>query len=66
MTPKQAAKKLGLDPSQVRRLIRQGILKATQFAMPSGYYYDITPNEIRRFKRLDRPQRGRPRKGDQW
>ena len=68
MTCKQAANRLGCDPSCVRGLIRSGRLPAVRMQMPTGQFiYDISPEnvakEAERYRtEKQKTRRGRPRK----
>ena len=55
LTTKQAAEKLGVDESTVRRLILDGKIPATKF----GRAHQISDRDLAKFKRpaMGRPQR---------
>jgi excisionase family DNA binding protein len=61
MTTQEAAEALGIDRSRVLRFIRDGRLQAERH----GRDWWITPQEVERFKALERPmgwKKGRKRK----
>jgi len=67
MTPRQAAAVIGCDVSQVRRLISSGALLAKRRKMPGGYYYDIKPQDVRRYANTPQTSgypRGQKRKAE--
>lgn len=63
MTTTQAAKLIGCDPSSVRRMIRQNLIRGKKVAYPDGTFaYDITQKEVDRVKKLPKTEtRGYPR-----
>lgn len=65
MTPTQAAKIIGCTPGQVRTLVRAGKIGATKTKQPGGYYYEITPQEVKRYSKIVNGgwPRGKKRKG---
>jgi len=50
LSPKQVAQKYGFSASQIRRLISQGLIKATLL----GSYYVIDEKDIKKLKRRRR------------
>lgn len=62
MVPKEAADVIGCSVPHVRALIRDGKLKAKKVPLEhgGGFYYEIKPTEVERYKNLP-PSRGYPR-----
>ncbi len=61
ITTKELAKKLGVDPSRVRRMILDGLILAEK----AGRDNFITDAEVKRLESLDR-KAGRPKKKTAW
>lgn len=61
MTPKKAARMIGISVSQIGRLIRAKKIKAKKTPLPfGGFMYDVPLKEARRYR--DQPQtKGWPR-----
>ena len=57
LTTKQAAEKLNVVPSRIRRMILDGVIKAEKFGRDNV----IAEAEIKRIEKLDRKP-GRPKK----
>lgn len=60
LSTKEAADIIGCCPQHVRLMIKQGKLKAESVGCPTGIYYLIELNEVRRVAKLSH-DRGRPR-----
>ena len=52
MTATEAAKIIGISPSQVRTLIRKKKIKAKRVKYPGGYYYQIQKREAIRYRNI--------------
>lgn len=50
LTPTEVADKYGFHPSHIRRLIREGVIKARKF----GNYYAIEERSVKKLKRKRR------------
>lgn len=56
MTPREAARKIGCNTSNVRYLIREGVLPAEQKETIGGFVYDISAKDVTAY--AQKPQRG--------
>lgn len=64
MTPAEAAKIIGIYPSAVRGAIRNKTLKARKVKSHKnqfGYVYDISPDEVKKYKKSNPNHIGWPR-----
>lgn len=61
MTPSQVAMKVGCSVSTVKKLIREGVVKATKVKITDkSYYWDVDKSQIQKVIN-SQSTRGRPR-----
>jgi len=60
MTPRQAAEIIGCTAGHVLSLIKRGRLNAVLLKTPAGWYYALSPHEVRRYA-SQAQSRGLPR-----